>query len=80
MLLRADFSARGAVVAARLYATALGAYEARINGQLVSDAVLAPEISVARDHVLPTDPPATGARNDSFYNISMFTLSVSRNF
>lgn len=36
--------------------------------------------SVARDHVLPTDPPATGARNDSFYNISMFTLSVSRNF
>jgi alpha-L-rhamnosidase len=52
MLLRTEFSARGPVVAARLYATALGAYEARINGQRISDATLSPEISVAKDHVL----------------------------
>ena len=52
MLLRTEFEARRPVVAARLYATALGAYEARINGRPVSDAVLAPEISVAADHVL----------------------------
>jgi hypothetical protein len=36
--------------------------------------------SVARDHVLPTDPPAVGARNDSFYNILSTALSVSRHF
>lgn len=52
MLLRTKFEARAPVVAARLYATALGAYEARINGRAVSKAVLAPEISVAGDHVL----------------------------
>jgi len=52
MLLRTEFQARGPVVAARLYATALGAYEARINGTPVSNAALAPEISVAADHVL----------------------------
>lgn len=51
MLMRTEFEAREPVVNARLYATALGAYDARINGQAVSDAVLAPEISVARDHV-----------------------------
>jgi alpha-L-rhamnosidase len=52
MLLRTSFTPRGPVTAARLYATALGAYDARINGERVSGAVLAPEISVARDHVL----------------------------
>ncbi|WP_448664049.1 family 78 glycoside hydrolase catalytic domain [Sphingomonas sp. CJ20] len=52
MLLRTDFTADKPVVAARLYATALGAYDARINGQPVSNAILAPEISVAADHVL----------------------------
>jgi hypothetical protein len=36
--------------------------------------------SVARDHLLPGDPPAVGARNDSFYNISIFTRSISRHF
>jgi hypothetical protein len=36
--------------------------------------------SVARDHLLPSDPPAVGARNDSFYNISIITLSISRHF
>jgi alpha-L-rhamnosidase len=52
MQLRTEFRTRAPVVAARLYATALGAYEARINGRPVSDAILAPEISVARDHLL----------------------------
>ena len=51
MLLRTAFQARGPVAAARLYATALGGYEASINGRPVSDAILAPEISVARHHV-----------------------------
>jgi alpha-L-rhamnosidase len=40
------------VVRARLYATALGAHDARINGHRVSDARLAPEITVAADHIL----------------------------
>jgi alpha-L-rhamnosidase len=52
MQLRTSFTVERPVVAARLYATALGAYDARINGAAVSDAILAPEISVAQDHVL----------------------------
>jgi hypothetical protein len=36
--------------------------------------------SVARDHLLPSDPPDVGSRNDSFYNISSFTFSISRHF
>ncbi len=52
MLLRTEFTPAKPVVAARLYATALGAYDARINGRAVSDAILAPEISVAKSHVL----------------------------
>lgn len=36
--------------------------------------------SVARDHLLPNDPPNVGGRTDSFYNISIFTLSISRHF
>ncbi|MDV6330369.1 family 78 glycoside hydrolase catalytic domain [Asticcacaulis sp. 201] len=51
MQLRTAFTPKGQVVNARLYATALGAYEARLNGQPVSPARLAPEISVARDHI-----------------------------
>jgi hypothetical protein len=33
--------------------------------------------SIARTHVLPTDPPNDGARNDSFYDVTstLFTLS-----
>ncbi|WP_420146401.1 family 78 glycoside hydrolase catalytic domain [Sphingobium sp.] len=50
--LRTEFDTRGPVVSARLYATALGVYEARINGARVSDHVLAPEISVAKSHIL----------------------------
>ena len=51
MQLRTEFRTRGPIASARLYATALGAYAARINGMPVSDSILAPEISVARDHV-----------------------------
>ena len=36
--------------------------------------------SVARDHLLPNDPPNIGGRTDSFYNISIVTLSISRHF
>jgi len=36
--------------------------------------------SVARDHLLASDPPNVGNRNDSFYNILSTTLSISRHF
>ena len=42
-LLRRDFSASETIARARLYVTALGAYEAYINGVRVGDALLAPE-------------------------------------
>ncbi|ESQ88694.1 alpha-L-rhamnosidase [Asticcacaulis benevestitus] len=42
-LLRRDFSAKAPVTQARLYVTALGAYETHINGQRVGDGLLAPE-------------------------------------
>ena len=51
MLLRHEFNVSKPLARARLYATALGAYEARINGRRVGDAHLSPEISVASDHV-----------------------------
>ncbi|MGA2231391.1 MAG: family 78 glycoside hydrolase catalytic domain [Tepidisphaeraceae bacterium] len=40
--LRKSFTVKGPVAKARLYATALGVYEASINGKLVSDDQLAP--------------------------------------
>jgi len=43
MHLRKEFVLREAPVKARLYATALGAYEARLNGRRVGDALLTPE-------------------------------------
>lgn len=36
--------------------------------------------SIARDHLLPGDPPNVGARDDSFYNVLSETLSVSYHF
>ncbi|WP_446484465.1 family 78 glycoside hydrolase catalytic domain [Caulobacter sp. LARHSG274] len=51
ILMRTGFTPAKRVVGARLYATALGAYEASINGRSVAEARLAPEISVADDHV-----------------------------
>jgi len=41
-LLRRSFSAAGGLVTARLYATSLGLYELRLNGQRVGEAVLTP--------------------------------------
>nr|WP_246447650.1 alpha-L-rhamnosidase [Novosphingobium flavum] len=51
MLLRTGFVVDKQVAEARLYATALGSYVATINGQPAAEAILAPEISVAKDHV-----------------------------
>ncbi|HWU51000.1 MAG TPA: family 78 glycoside hydrolase catalytic domain [Asticcacaulis sp.] len=42
-LLRRDFFTSGSIAKARLYVTALGAYEAYLNGVRVGDALLAPE-------------------------------------
>jgi alpha-L-rhamnosidase len=50
-LLRRSFSVQKPVVCARLYATALGAYESYLNGVRVGDAILAPEASTADDHI-----------------------------
>src|SRR6185312_12613959 len=52
MLLRRDFDVTREVVSARLYATALGAYEAFLNGARVGDALLAPESTDFRRRVL----------------------------
>lgn len=41
-LLRREFTAQGSVVAARIYATSLGLYELRLNGQRVGDGLLTP--------------------------------------
>ncbi|WP_026403359.1 alpha-L-rhamnosidase [Actinomadura rifamycini] len=41
-LVRGEFEVRGPVRSARLYATALGVYEAELNGTVVGDHVLAP--------------------------------------
>lgn len=50
--LRTGFDLDRPVVRARLYATALGAYEARINGQRVGDALLTPESTDFRKRAL----------------------------
>ncbi len=52
LLMRREFSVSGTPVAVRLYATALGAYEAHINGKPVSDAKLAPESADFRKRAL----------------------------
>jgi len=52
MLMRRKFSLDRAIVSARLYATALGAYEARLNGRRIGDRKIAPEITDFRKHVL----------------------------
>ena len=50
-LMRRAFRVDRAVARARLYATALGIYEAFINGAKVGDARLTPEVSVVDDHL-----------------------------
>lgn len=52
MKLRRTFALERQVVKARLYITALGAYEARLNGKRVGDALLTPEISQYAKRVL----------------------------
>jgi alpha-L-rhamnosidase len=50
-MLRREFSVSKPVRSARLYATALGAYELHINGARVSDQILAPGWMDFREHV-----------------------------
>jgi alpha-L-rhamnosidase len=50
--LRTGFEARGVPTRARLYVTALGAYEAFLNGARIGDALLAPESTDFRRRVL----------------------------
>jgi alpha-L-rhamnosidase len=52
MWLRRAFTLSQPVTQARLYVTALGAYEARLNGQRVGNALLTPEPSYYAKHVL----------------------------
>ena len=49
---RKDFEVAGRIRSARLYATALGAYELFLNGKRVSDNVLAPGWTDYREHVM----------------------------
>ena len=49
--LRREFDLRSNIKSARLYITALGVYEAEINGQLVSDHVLAPGWTAYDEHL-----------------------------
>jgi alpha-L-rhamnosidase len=52
MCLRRAVEVSEPIVSARLYATALGAYEAFLNGQRIGDALLAPESTDFRHRVL----------------------------
>lgn len=60
MLMRRRFRAGGGVVRATLYATALGAYYAHLNGTRVSDALLAPESTDFRRRALYQAYDVTG--------------------
>lgn len=52
VLLKTEFTTKAQPVRARLYATALGAYEAKLNGVRVSDRKLAPESTDLRTRAL----------------------------
>jgi alpha-L-rhamnosidase len=52
MNLRRPFTLDKPIVRARLYVTALGAYEARLNGRRVGDGLLSPELSDCAKRVL----------------------------
>ncbi len=60
MLLRQEFDLDAPVVSARLYATALGAYDISINGRAAEEAILAPEMTVASNHLLYQCHDVTG--------------------
>ncbi len=49
--LRREFNVRPGVLSARLYVTALGLYEAQINGAVIGDQVLAPGWTVYDQHM-----------------------------
>ncbi|WP_076465318.1 alpha-L-rhamnosidase [Actinomyces mediterranea] len=51
-LFRKEFTLRGGVASAQLYATARGAYEARINGKRVGDQYLAPGYTDFNESIL----------------------------
>ena len=51
MHLRRRFAIEQAVVKARLYASALGVYEARLNGHRIGDVWLAPELTLYDEHI-----------------------------
>ncbi len=63
-LLRKTFTLNGKVRTARLYATALGAYEAHINGAAVDDRKLAPEFTDPSKRVLYQAYDVTNALRD----------------
>jgi alpha-L-rhamnosidase len=71
--MRRLFTSRGKVRQARLYATALGGYEARINGQRVGDALLTPESANFKKHVLYRAYDVTGmlAAGDNVLGLSV---------
>ncbi|HET9906215.1 MAG TPA: glycoside hydrolase family 78 protein [Anaerolineales bacterium] len=50
-ILRREFGLRAGIKAARLYITALGLYEAEINGQIVSDNLFSPGWTVYDQHL-----------------------------
>lgn len=52
LLMRRPFSVRGKIASARLYMTALGLFEAELNGGRVGDALLRPEFTDYRAHCL----------------------------
>jgi alpha-L-rhamnosidase len=52
MYLRRTFTLERSPQSARLYATALGAYESSLNGRRVGDALLTPESAQSKDRVL----------------------------
>ena len=58
--LRRSFTVAGPVASARLHVTALGVYEARLNGQRVGDAYLAPGWTDYRQRVLYQSYDVTG--------------------
>src|SRR6185437_10850553 len=59
-ILRHAFQVDSPVVSARLYATALGAYEFRINGRQVGDQILAPGWTDFRTRVFYQTYDVTG--------------------
>ena len=73
-VLRKPFALKGKIRAARLHATALGAYEARINGAPVDDRKLAPEFTDPSKRMLFQTYDVTSALRDGD-NLLAFTVA-----